>query len=226
MHSWQRVLAVALVGALSMVCRAEDGSKPEADEVKWEKLPKAVQEGMKRVLMEHILKGETVKVGAFEDKGKGVFEVEAVIDGKDFDFYVDSEGNFAGNEGPEDEAAEAKAEAVYLGITAGEGDARGVVVGAVMAESPAAKAGLTDKDVIESLGGVRIKGSGQEALQQLIAELARHKPGDKIKVGVLRNGKQKELSVTLAARPAGEEEGEEDEEGEDEEEEEGEEDED
>ena len=164
--------------------------------------------------MEHMLKGETVKIHAFENKGKGVFEVEAVMDGKDVDFYVDSDGKFAGTEGPEDEEAEGnqgKGVTVYVGFAPADTKAKGVMVGTVMKDSPAAKAGLAEKDVIQELGGVQIKGSGKDAFDEFVTELRKCKPGDKLKMVVLRDGKQKNLSVTLIARPAG---GEEDESGE------------
>lgn len=244
-------LALPFVAGLALLCPAGDGTK-EANELKWEKLPKAVQSGMQKVIMEHLLKGETVKVGAFEDQGDGVYEAETTIDGKAFDFYVDKDGNFAGVEDMEEEEAtenvsdesdesdacgeceegdecgeceegdEADEEVpatggAFLGIQLGEGRGKGVVVGGVLEDGPAAKAGLAAKDVIQTIGETKIQ-AGEDGIRQLLSALSKLKPGDKVKLGVLHDGKPKELTVTLGERPEmedseGDEAGESDEEG-------------
>jgi serine protease Do len=63
---------------------------------------------------------------------------------------------------------------------------------AVVADSPAAKAGIKDKDIITKVGGIEVGDKG--GVSSLVAEYA---PGDTIQVVVLRDGKTVELSVTL-----------------------------
>jgi S1-C subfamily serine protease len=72
----------------------------------------------------------------------------------------------------------------------------GVVVEQVVANSPAAKAGLQPNDVITESDGQPLV--GESALAQATNA---HKPGDKITLTVLRNGKQMHVDVTLGTFP-------------------------
>ncbi len=68
---------------------------------------------------------------------------------------------------------------------------------AVVAGSPADKAGLKEGDVITALGGQRVDG-----LHTLDLLLASHSPGETVSLQVLRNGSTITVNVTLGTRPA------------------------
>ncbi len=82
-----------------------------------------------------------------------------------------------------------------FGIPAAESAA---VVTEVLKDSPAEKAGLKAKDVIESFGGVKLDGSGDG----LAALVAKQKPGDVVTLSV-RTGEDtaRDVSVTLGKNP-------------------------
>jgi serine protease Do len=80
-------------------------------------------------------------------------------------------------------------------ITRVYGAGSGVTVSSVVAGSPADQAGLKVGDTINTIDGHKVaKGA------ELVADIASRKPGAKIAVGFLRNGKQQETSVTVADR--------------------------
>lgn len=64
----------------------------------------------------------------------------------------------------------------------------------IIANSPAAKAGIKNKDVILSVNGVKID---QDNGLSLI--LAGYRPGDKVTLSVLRDGQKQDIKVTLEA---------------------------
>ncbi|HML35833.1 MAG TPA: trypsin-like peptidase domain-containing protein [Bacillota bacterium] len=68
----------------------------------------------------------------------------------------------------------------------------GVYVVQIYTDSPAAKAGLKEGDVITGLEGKKI-----ETMTQLISSLFQYRPGDEVKLSVLRNGREMTLKVTL-----------------------------
>jgi S1-C subfamily serine protease len=72
-------------------------------------------------------------------------------------------------------------------------DVKGVRITGTSPGSPAAKAGLKDGDVI-----VKWDESNLDSVYGLTDELKKAKPGQKIKLGVLRDGKRIELEATLA----------------------------
>ncbi len=80
-----------------------------------------------------------------------------------------------------------------LADSLGLGKADGAVIGAVDADSPAAKAGLEAGDVITKIDGRVVEGSAD--LSRTIRAL---KPGSKINLTVWRSGKTRELPVTVA----------------------------
>jgi serine protease Do len=80
-------------------------------------------------------------------------------------------------------------------VTRMYGGGKGVVVQDVTPGGPAAQAGLKSGDSIISVGGKPIA-NGDE----LVSEVSSHHPGDKLKVGYLRNGKQEEATVAVADR--------------------------
>ena len=80
-------------------------------------------------------------------------------------------------------------------VTRMYGGGKGIVVQDVTPGGPAAQAGLKGGDSITSVGG-RAVTTGDE----LVAEVSSHHPGDKLKIGYLRNGKPEEATVTVADR--------------------------
>jgi serine protease Do len=79
-----------------------------------------------------------------------------------------------------------------LGLT----EARGALVVEPQADSPAAKAGIAPGDVIASIGDAPIKDARD--LSKTIANTA---PGTSIKLGMLREGEEKNLTVTVGQLP-------------------------
>jgi serine protease Do len=75
----------------------------------------------------------------------------------------------------------------------------GALVGEVSADSPAAKAGLKDGDVVLSFNGKPVRDS-----RQLKLTVAETKPGTTVPVEVLRNGSDKKLEVTVGQLPGAE----------------------
>lgn len=75
------------------------------------------------------------------------------------------------------------------------GNGTGVTVSSVVAGSPADQAGLKVGDTITTVDGKKVtKGA------ELVADIASRKPGAKVQLGFVRNGKQQETSVTIADR--------------------------
>lgn len=63
---------------------------------------------------------------------------------------------------------------------------------AIIKDSPAEKAGLKDKDIITAVNGVNVGAAG--SLSTLVAE---YKPGDTVKLTVIREGQEMSVDVTL-----------------------------
>jgi S1-C subfamily serine protease len=89
----------------------------------------------------------------------------------------------------------------------------GLIISSVVRGGPAAKAGLrggTTNVVVDGesyrLGGdviVGVDGSSVSAFEQLRDAIARKKPGDKVKLEVIRNGSKKSITATLGQAPGG-----------------------
>ena len=73
--------------------------------------------------------------------------------------------------------------------------AKGVKISGTSSGSPAEKAGLKADDVIVQWNSDKV-----DSLQQLTNFLGAAKPGDKVKLGVMRGDKRVDLEATLAAR--------------------------
>jgi serine protease Do len=71
----------------------------------------------------------------------------------------------------------------------------GVTISAVTAGSPAEQAGLKVGDTIVSVDGKAVK-NGDE----LVSDIASRKPGSKVNLGFVRNGKKQEATVTVTDR--------------------------
>ena len=80
-------------------------------------------------------------------------------------------------------------------ITRVYGAGSGVTVSSVVAGSPADQAGLKVGDTITTVDGKKVsKGT------ELVADIASRKPGAKVELGFMRNGKEQNTSVTIADR--------------------------
>ena len=73
----------------------------------------------------------------------------------------------------------------------------GALVANVQPDSPASKAGLQPGDVIQTVNGSKVTNP-----RELAVDVAAVKPGETAKITFLRNGDSKDVSVTVAALPA------------------------
>jgi Do/DeqQ family serine protease len=71
-------------------------------------------------------------------------------------------------------------------------EVKGVYVGGVTDNGAAKEAGIKEKDVIISVGGEKVGSSAE--LQEKISQ---YRPGDDVKIVVLRDGEKKQFTVTL-----------------------------
>ena len=85
-----------------------------------------------------------------------------------------------------------------IGVTSGTGPQASGSTGAIVAGSPADKAGLKDGDIITAVDGQRV-----DAAHSLDDVLITHQPGTTVTITVLRAGKSLDLQLTLGTRPAG-----------------------
>ena len=94
----------------------------------------------------------------------------------------------------------------YIGVSLGDvpeeyiddlglADKDGAFIGEVILGSPAFKAGLQQYDVVVKIDGEEIKTA--EDLQKLVGK---KKPGDKLKLDIVRNGKPVQVTVTVGDR--------------------------
>jgi S1-C subfamily serine protease len=67
---------------------------------------------------------------------------------------------------------------------------------AVLSDSPAEKAGLKERDIITEVDGQKV-----DQTHSLTSRLNKHKPGDKVELTVLRDGKTLHISATLGTMP-------------------------
>jgi serine protease Do len=88
------------------------------------------------------------------------------------------------------QAAQSSAVSRMYGFASG-----GVIVGAVTPNGPAAKAGLQPRDAIVTIDGKSIK-DGDE----LVSIISAKHPGETVKLGYLRDGKQQTISVGITDR--------------------------
>lgn len=97
----------------------------------------------------------------------------------------------------------------YLGVQIGDLDSgvgefygaandKGAMVGQVMEDSPAEKAGIQTDDIVLELQGVAVTGA-----TELMNRIAMQKPGTEVELTILRDGKRKTVTVTLDKRPDG-----------------------
>jgi putative serine protease PepD len=90
-----------------------------------------------------------------------------------------------------------KVERAYLGVSNGDTqDLSGAVIGTVVPNGPAERAGLQRGDKITQIDGKAITGS-----EDVSSAVAARKPGEKAKVTVVRGGDRRTLTVDLGTRP-------------------------
>ena len=100
--------------------------------------------------------------------------------------------------GSDDDSADSKFG--YLGVEVREdtkSNEGGALVEAVVDDSPAAKAGLREGDVIVGFSGDVVRGPGK-----LTEKIHATKPGDSVSLDIRRDGKSQKLNVTMGSRPA------------------------
>jgi len=83
------------------------------------------------------------------------------------------------------------------------GDRRGVVVGRVIEDSPAEKAGLKPEDIIVSVDGEAVSGTEGQLVENFFNTIHERGVGEKVTFEVWREGKTQKVAVTLAPAPKG-----------------------
>jgi putative serine protease PepD len=93
----------------------------------------------------------------------------------------------------------------YLGVTTSEtGTGHGARVGSVTPGGPGEKAGLRSGNVLTGKGAdviTTVDGKEVTGPDDLSSEIARHKPGDVVRIEVQRDGRTQPIDVTLGDRP-------------------------
>jgi len=74
---------------------------------------------------------------------------------------------------------------------------QGAIVNEVIDDSPADEAGITEDDVIIAVGDTKV--TDDDNLEDIILD---HRPGDKVTVTLIRDGKEQKVDVTLGRRTA------------------------
>src|SRR5437899_2908950 len=89
--------------------------------------------------------------------------------------------------------ARADEERGYIGVMIKK-STEGIEISAVVGDSPAAKAGLKEGDVIKKLDGEEV---ATVALEDFVKKIKDFKPGKEIKLAIVRDGKDKEIKVKV-----------------------------
>ena len=119
------------------------------------------------------------------DQDPGPIEVQPKIEMNDMNILIGDDGSsWLGVETHEVTADKAK----ELKLSA----ERGVVVGKIVPDSPAAKAGLKENDVVTEINGQRIEGAAQ--FRRMIHEIP---SGRTVQLTVWRDGRSQTISATL-----------------------------
>jgi putative serine protease PepD len=79
----------------------------------------------------------------------------------------------------------------YIGVQVGNGDG-GALIADVVAGGPADKAGLRKGDLVTKIGSQQIKD-----MNGLVGAIQSGKPGDQLRVTIVRNGTEQQVTVTL-----------------------------
>lgn len=95
------------------------------------------------------------------------------------------------------DGAKAEGKHGFLGIQlGGEAEDGKVTIQGVQPDGPAEKAGIKAGDVLLKIGKQEVKD-----VQAVVKTVGAAKPGDKLKLTIERDGKEKTITVTLAEKP-------------------------
>jgi RNA polymerase sigma factor (sigma-70 family) len=101
-----------------------------------------------------------------------------------------------GKEDKEDKGDKGEKDRGYLGLIMSDEDG-GVVIHDLAPDSPAVKAGLKPGDIL-----VQVRDKPAKSTVEVIEGLSGLKTGDKVKLRIKRDGKEKDVTITAAKRPA------------------------
>lgn len=73
---------------------------------------------------------------------------------------------------------------------------RGVIIAGIMRDGPGAKGGLRVGDIVQTIAGQPVNDT-----QRLMARIAANAPGETVELGIYRNGRTQNLTLTLGQRP-------------------------
>jgi C-terminal processing protease CtpA/Prc len=128
---------------------------------------------------------ESAGVLALQDQDLQKAETLPGIESRDFNFVIGDDGSsWLGVETHEVTAEKAK----ELKLSA----ERGVILGKIVPDSPAAKAGLKENDVVTEINGQRVEGATQ--FRRMIHEIP---AGRTVQLTVWRDGRSQTISATL-----------------------------
>ena len=134
---------------------------------------------------------ESAQAVVIEDQDPMRIEVTPKIETDDFNILIGDEGSsWLGVETHEVTADKAK----ELKLSA----ERGVVLGKIVPDSPAAKAGLKENDVVTEINGQRVEGAAQ--FRRMIHEIP---AGRTVQLTVWRDGRTQTISATLGKSERG-----------------------
>jgi len=130
-------------------------------------------------------------LGTYPEKSKLKVVVARAGEGQELTVTLDRRGFGRGRP-----VAQPRPQAAYLGVRfSSVPNADGVEVEQVVPKQPADKAGMKAGDVITEFDGKKV-----ENTDDIRTILQKKKPGNKVKVKILRDGETKELELTLGKR--------------------------
>ena len=87
----------------------------------------------------------------------------------------------------------------YIGVQVkADPNVEGLIIVDTVKDAPADKAGLKSGDLITKVDGSPIK---SDDLQAFVLAIRGTKPGDDVKLTIVRGGKEQEIKVTVGKRP-------------------------